>query len=264
MVSQVGSSFERLVRLMDRLRGKKGCPWDKVQTHDSLKPYLIEEAYEVIEALEEKNDEKFQEELGDLLFQILFHIQIAKEEKRFALRDVLRRSIQKMRARHPHVFGKIRVKNAAEVLLNWEEIKSKEVKRRSSLLEGVPKHLPALLRAHRVQDKASRVGFDWDSIEKVFTKLDEEMLEFKLAYQEGKKERIEEELGDILFSLVNVARFLETNPEEALKKTINKFISRFERIEEEIKKKGGNLLKTSLDEMDSLWDKAKKSRPGKR
>lgn len=255
-------AFADLVRLMARLRGPKGCPWDKEQTHETLKPYLIEEAYEVLEALDKSDDQEFQEELGDLLFQILFHAQIAREQKRFSIEDVLSGSLKKMRGRHPHVFGTTKLSGTAQVLRNWEKIKRLEGKSASSLLDGVPRQLPALLRAHRVQDKASRVGFDWDSVDKVFGKLDEELAEFRAAYRQGDSRKIEEELGDILFSLVNVARFLETNPEEALKKTINKFITRFKYIEQEIGKKGGDLHRASLEEMDRLWDEAKKQGSG--
>jgi tetrapyrrole methylase family protein/MazG family protein len=243
---------------MARLRGPKGCPWDKEQTHETLKPYMIEEAYETLEALDKGDDLAFQDELGDLFFQILFHTQIATEQGRFSMADVLTRSLQKMKGRHPHVFGRLKLKNSGEVLHNWEKIKRREGRSASSLLDGVPPQLPALLRAHRVQDKASRVGFDWDSIDKVFAKLDEELTEFRKAYQEGDPARIEEELGDILFSLVNLARFLQTNPEEALKKTISKFITRFKHIEAEIGKRGEDLHLATLEEMDRLWDEAKK------
>ena len=241
--------FNNLLKIMSRLRGKKGCPWDKEQTTVSLKPFLIEEAYEVIEAIDEKSPEKLKEELGDLLLQVVFHAQIAKERKEFDMDGILETLEEKLIRRHPHVFespippfikgGKGGI-DAKEVLVQWEKIKKEEKanSKRESMLDSVPKELPALLRAHRLQDKASRVGFDWKHINDVFAKVEEEIKEFKGAIEEKKPDEIEDELGDIFFALVNVARFLEINPEDALRKTISKFISRFRYIEEKAKEAG--------------------------
>ncbi len=257
----MSKGFNRLVKIMERLRGLKGCPWDKEQTRESLKPFLIEEAYEVLESLDEEDPKKIKEELGDLLFQILFHAQIAKEKEEFDIGEVIDASIKKMVERHPHVFAKGSVKDAREVLIDWEEMKRKE-KKGGSILEGVPSQLPALLRAHRLQDRAARVGFDWEHVDQVFEKVEEEMAEFKEAFKEKKKKRMEEELGDLLFALVNIARFLEMNPEDALRKTISRFISRFRYIEESIIKQGRSMKGVSIDEMERLWQEAKKKEKG--
>lgn len=257
----MSKGFNRLVKIMERLRGPKGCPWDKEQTRKSLKPFLIEEAYEVLESLDEEDPKKIKEELGDLLFQILFHAQIAKERGEFDISEVIDASIKKMVERHPHVFAKGSVKDAREVLIDWEEMKRKE-KKGGSILEGVPSQLPALLRAHRLQDRAARVGFDWEHVDQVFEKVEEEMAEFKEAFKEKKKKRMEEELGDLLFALVNIARFLEMNPEDALRKTISRFISRFRYIEESIIKQGRSMKGVSIDEMERLWQEAKKKEKG--
>lgn len=262
-------SFTNLVKIMERLRGDNGCPWDKEQTPESLKPFLIEEAYEVLEALDEKDSAKLKEELGDLLYQILFHAQIAKEKGEFDINDILDTSIEKMTRRHPHVFGDKKAKDSKEVLVHWEETKKKERekekgnRKRRSILESVPKELPALLRAHQLQSRAARVGFDWKRIDQVFNKVEEEITEFKEAYRhvnaEGKKERerMEDELGDIFFSLVNVARFLEVNPEDALRSAIRRFTSRFSYIEEAALAEGRSISSLSIDEMERLWQAAK-------
>jgi tetrapyrrole methylase family protein/MazG family protein len=255
-------NFRSLVEIMERLRSKKGCPWDREQTRQSLKPFLIEEAYELLEALEKEDPEKIKEEMGDLLFQILFHSQIAKEQGEFDIDDVLRMNREKMIHRHPHVFGDKNVSSSKEVLVNWEEIKKNEVKNRhrESILDGIPAMLPALLKAHRMQERAARVGFDWDDIKDVIKKVDEESRELKKAIAENKKPDIEEELGDLLFAVVNLSRFVRVNPEEALRKTIDKFRSRFLQIEKELDKKGKDLKDTPLEEMDRIWNKAKKKK----
>ncbi|MFZ3063734.1 MAG: nucleoside triphosphate pyrophosphohydrolase [Nitrospirota bacterium] len=251
--------FNNLLKIMSRLRGKKGCPWDKEQTTESLKPFLIEEAYEVIEAIDEKSPEKMKEELGDLLLQVVFHAQLAKERKEFDMEDILETLEEKLIRRHPHVFGDASYEDAKEVLVQWEKIKKEEKAniKRESMLDSVPKELPALLRAHRLQDKASRVGFDWKHINDVFAKVEEEIKEFKGAVEEKKPDEIEDELGDIFFALVNVARFLEINPEDALRKTISKFISRFRYIEEKAKEAKRELSDMTLEEMDKFWEEAK-------
>ncbi|MDH5202309.1 MAG: nucleoside triphosphate pyrophosphohydrolase [Nitrospirota bacterium] len=250
-------NFQELLNIMEKLRSKKGCPWDKEQTRESLKPFIIEEAYELIEAIEEGDPEKIKEELGDLMFQIVFQCQIAKEKNEFEMSDVIRNITKKMIARHPHVFGRANYKTTDEVLLHWEEQKKREGKIRTSILEGVPETLPSLLRAHRLQNRAAQVGFDWDKVEEVVQKLDEEIKEFKNAVNTKKRDEIEDELGDILFMIVNISRFTGVNPEDALRKTISKFISRFRYIERTSANQGRNLSDMTLKEMDVLWDEAK-------
>jgi tetrapyrrole methylase family protein/MazG family protein len=253
------NNFNDLVELMERLRGPDGCPWDQKQTSGSLKPFLIEECYEVVDALDEGSPDHVKEELGDLLFQIIFHARIAEENDQFTINEVIATSIEKMTRRHPHVFGDARLTTDKAVLANWEEIKKKEkgYKDRKSILEGVPRHLPSLLRAHQLQARAARVGFDWSKIDEALPKLDEEMAEFKESLKNKDAAGIEEELGDIFFMLVNISRFLGVNPEEALRKTISKFIYRFRFIEEHAANAGRSLNDMSLDEMESLWQESK-------
>jgi len=251
-------NFDRLVEIMERLRGEQGCPWDRKQTRDSLKPYLIEESYEVLEALEEKDPVKIKEELGDLLYQILFHAQISKEAGEFDIEDILTAGSEKMVRRHPHVFGDKKAEDADEVLKQWEAIKKAEKgDERKSVLEGIPPHLPALLRAHQLQARAARVGFDWEHADQVFSKVIEEMKEFEEAFQAKDHRGMEDELGDLLFALVNIGRFIEVNPEDALRKSISRFISRFRHIEEEIARQGKEWADVSLEEMEMLWQEAK-------
>jgi len=241
--------FEELVTIYARLRAPGGCPWDRVQTHASLRPYLIEEAYEVVDAIDEADPAKLREELGDLLGQVLFHAQLAAEKGKFGIDDAIRVHAEKMRRRHPHIFGTTKVRGVGDVLLNWEQIKYQEKKQeRSSALDGIPRHLPALLKAHRMQDKAARLGFDWEHVDQVFAKLDEEMREFGAAYARKDKRKIREELGDILFALVNLARYLQVDPEDALKGAIRKFHSRFMRIEKYIKSSKNTFKDFSPDE----------------
>lgn len=252
--------LDELLKIMSELRGQKGCPWDREQTRESLKPFIVEEAYEVLEAIDEKDPEAIKEELGDLLFQIVFQCQIAKEKGEFEISDVLDKIGKKMIARHPHVFGDADYKTSEEVLVHWEAQKKREGKQRDSILDGVPKTLPSLLRAHRLQDRAARVGFDWEKAEDVFRKLDEELKEFKDAFKEKKQDEIEDELGDLFFVLVNISRFIGINPEDALRKTISKFISRFRYIEMAAADEGRSLSDMTLAEMDALWDEAKKKK----
>ena len=256
----MNNNFSRLVELMAQLRGPDGCPWDREQTPASLKPFLIEECYEVIEALDEGSPGKVKDELGDLLFQIIFHARIAEEQGAFTITDVISTIIEKMVRRHPHVFGEEKVSTSGEVLANWEVIKKKEKshQERTSILDGVPKGMPALLRAEGIQKRASRVGFDWNKLDEALPKLDEEIAEFKESLQSKDAASIEEELGDIFFMLVNISRFLEINPEDALRKTISKFIHRFRHIEEHAAQKGRALKDMTLDEMEALWQDAKK------
>lgn len=253
-------ALERLIKIMEELRGPHGCPWDREQSRDSLKPFLIEEAYELLEALDGEEPEKIKEELGDLLFQIIFHCQIAKELGQFDVNDVIDNIARKMIGRHPHVFGDVDLKTSEEVLTHWEEYKRREGKMQESLLEGVPKTLPSLLRAHRLQDKASRVGFDWEGVEDVFKKLDEELQELRDAIEKKAEKEIEDELGDILFVIVRISHFVGVNPEEALRKTISKFIHRFRHMEMRAMEQRRRLSNMTLQEMDALWEEAKKDR----
>jgi tetrapyrrole methylase family protein/MazG family protein len=252
------NNFQKLVDIMTLLRSNDGCPWDKVQTSESIKPYLIEETYEVIEAIDEKDPVKMKEELGDLLLQVVFHAQIAKDRGEFDINDVIDKISDKMVSRHPHVFGDAKFETPEEVTKQWQDRKREEGKLKDSALEGVPKELPSLLRAHRLQSRAAKVGFDWAKVEDVFGKLDEELEEFKEALEKKDKKEIEDELGDIFFVLVNISRFVGVNAEEALRKTISKFISRFRYIEMTAADEGRQLSDMTLEEMDALWNEAKK------
>lgn len=252
--------IERLTGLMERLRGPNGCPWDKEQTLESLVPFMIEEAYEVIAAIDSGSPAEIKDELGDLLFQIVFIAEICKEDGRFDLSDVIDGTVTKMIRRHPHVFGDTTAQTSAEVLRNWAEIKKEEKRdalKADGYLSGIPEVLPALMRAHKVSQKAAKVGFDWQDISEVIAKLDEETAEFKEAVKEKDAAGMEEELGDMLFTIVNVSRFLSVNPEDALRKTIGKFINRFHHIEKRVTELGGDLSETSTAEMERLWQEAK-------
>jgi len=250
-------SFEKLIKIMEALRGPKGCPWDKEQTRESLKPFLIEETYELLEALDENNPDKIKEELGDVLFQVVFHCQMSKESGEFNVEDVLEGIIDKMIKRHPHVFGGKDLKTSEEVISSWEEHKKKE-KKKESIVDGIPRAMPALLRAHRLQDRVSRVGFDWERIEDVFKKLDEEINELKQALGTKDRKAIEDEIGDMFFVLVRVSGFMGVNPEDALRRTISKFIHRFRHMEMNASGRGKKLSDMTLEEMDVLWEEAKK------
>lgn len=261
MRERSNKNFSELVKIMEKLRSSNGCPWDKAQTHLSLLPYLIEEAYEVLDSLEAKDYQKFKEELGDLLLQIIFHSQIAKERKKFDIDDVIIHLTQKLKQRHPHVFKKRKKLTPQEVINNWEHIKIKTENR--SVLSGLPKDLPALLKAYRVGEKVARFGFDWEKAQDIFEKIEEELNELKevfLSRKDKKKKLTEQEMGDILFCLVNLSRHLKINPEFALRKTISKFIKRFNYIEKELSQKGKPLHKATLKEMDLLWEEAKRKK----
>jgi tetrapyrrole methylase family protein/MazG family protein len=250
--------FDRLVAIMRRLRGPGGCPWDAEQTHESLKRYLLEECYEVIEAIDSENRENLKEELGDLLLQPIFHATIAEENGDFTLDDVIETICDKLVLRHPHVFGERVVKTADEQVENWERIKKEEKgEERKSALSGVPPQLPALLKAQKITEKAARVGFDWEHADQVFAKVLEELHEFEETMSVGDEKRMEEELGDLLFAIVNLGRFLSLNPEEALRKTIERFSRRFAHIEDTMHARGVNLREASLEEMELLWEEAK-------
>ncbi len=251
--------FYDLLEIMDELKGEGGCPWDREQNHQSLKKYLIEESYEVLEAIDENDEEKLTEELGDVLLQVVFHAAIGKEEGYFDINDVIKRICEKMVLRHPHVFGEETVKNSGEVLDNWEKIKKKEQGLTSITeeLRHIAKVLPGLMRAEKVQRKASKVGFDWKKVEDVFEKVSEEFNEVKNVYNGNDKAKIQEEIGDLLFSVVNAARFLDIDSEVAVNYTTDKFIQRFEYIENYAVQNGINLEDMDLQTMDKLWEEAK-------
>lgn len=258
-MSDTLDSFRKLIEIVDTLMGDNGCPWDKVQTRESLKPYLIEEAYEVLEALDTNDPEKIKDELGDLLYQVLFHSKISSLNGEFDIRDVINSLNEKMVRRHPHVFEKGQLNTPDQVVKQWEEIKKEERNQanQKSILDSIPINLPSLLRAQKLQKKAAKEGFDWDQVSDVFNKLDEEITEFKKAVLEGKDKDIQSEVGDILFVIVNIAKFNKIDAEEALRSTNNKFTKRFQYIEQKIAKKGKNLKESSLEEMERYWQEAK-------
>lgn len=250
--------FGRLVETMEKLRGKGGCPWDREQTHESIRAYCIEEAYEVVDAIDHKNWPQLRDELGDLLLQVVFHAQMAKETGTFSIRDVLRAIQEKLIRRHPHVFRKAEgdaVKNAEQVLEKWAKIKKGEGRRH--LLDGIPKHLPALLRASRIGEKAGSVGFDWKSAEEVRAKVKEELGE--LARSRKNPARLEEEFGDLLLALTSLARHLGVDAESSLRCATEKFEKRFRWMEDEARKKGVELAELNAQELDKLWNRAKRA-----
>jgi tetrapyrrole methylase family protein / MazG family protein len=251
--------FYDLLKVMEKLRGEEGCPWDFEQTHESLRRYLIEECYETLEAIDEKDDTKLVEELGDVLLQIVFHAEIGKEEGYFNINDIIKGITEKMILRHPHVFGDVKVGSSDEVLLNWEDIKAKEKNFQSytDTLKHVPKNFPGLIRAEKVQRKAAKVGFDWADVLPAMEKVSEELQEIKDVYKTHNVVKIQEEVGDLIFATVNVARLLDIDPEFAVNYTIDKFIKRFQFIEESAIKKGLDLKDMTLEEMDQLWNEAK-------
>jgi MazG family protein len=262
-------NFDELVNVMARLRAPGGCPWDREQTYESLAPYLLEEAFESFDAIQEAaagKPENLREELGDLLLQIIFHSQIAEEKGDFTIEDVCAGITKKMILRHPHVFGDKNFDTASDVLQNWDELKraerevtKKDEKAKDSILDDVPLAFPALIEANKLAKKAAKVGFDWENAEQIYDKLTEETEELKAAV--ATSEKVEEEIGDLLFVVVNLARKYDVEPETALKKTNRKFRQRFKFIESELKKNGKTLEDSSLAEMDALWDEAKKSLP---
>lgn len=262
----MSKNFDELVSVMARLRAPGGCPWDREQTYESLAPYLLEEAFESFDAIQdaaEGKPEHLREELGDLLLQIIFHSQIAEELGDFTIESVCAAITEKMILRHPHVFGDVKLDTANDVLQNWDELKraereitKKEEKLQNSILDEVPHAFPALIEANKLTKKAAKVGFDWENVKQIFDKLTEETDELKAAIAENKN--IEEELGDLLFVVVNLARKLDVEPETALKKTNRKFRRRFNFIETELKNRGKSFEETDLKEMDALWNEAKK------
>jgi tetrapyrrole methylase family protein/MazG family protein len=260
------ADIDKLVSLVAQLRGDNGCPWDKVQTRETLKPMLIEEAYEVLDALDAEDPIELKEELGDLLFQVVFHAQIAQERGEFDLGDIIDRSHGKMVRRHPHIFGSADLKTSEDVLKNWEDIKAEEKgitsasspESERSLLDGIPSKLPAMHRAYQMTAKASRVGFDWEKLEDIFLKMKEESAELMEAQSQQDAQKIADEVGDLLFVAVNVARFLGVDPETALNRSNRKFYRRFRYVESAVKRQGRELKNTTLAEMDALWEEAKK------
>ena len=290
---KTGEQFERAVSIMARLRAPGGCPWDREQTFDSIKPYTLEETYEVLEAIDNRDWDELQGELGDLLLQVLFYSEMAQEEKRFAIGDVLDRLSDKLVRRHPHVFGDATAETSADVLRNWETLKAEEKKKRleagggktaqpdkpESVLAGVSSAMPALLEAHKLSSRAAHVGFDWPEVGGLFEKLEEEASELKEelktlpsplrpaprgvagsgkpAVPENLRHRLEEEVGDMFFVLVNIARYLSLDPESALKKTNRKFKRRFQWMEDQLRASGRGPADATMDELESLWQQAK-------
>src|SRR5881296_392757 len=264
-----GEKFEQLVKIMETLRGPNGCPWDKQQDFNSLKPMLVEEVYEVLEAIENTDFEGVSEELGDLLLHVIFHAQLGKEAGHFDINTVIDNISDKLVRRHPHVFGDESASTAEEVIKNWEAIKAREkaqkLKSRTpdqrSLLEGIPSKLPAIHEAHQISSRAARVGFDWPDVEGIFDKLQEEVRELREVIAEGndhrQRERLEDEIGDMLFVIVNIARYLKIDSEAALKRANRKFKARFRYMESELAKQGKTPEQASLEEMEVLWQKAK-------
>ena len=254
--------LKTILAIIEQLRAPDGCMWDREQNTKSVKRYLIEEAYEVLDAIDEESHEDLKEELGDLLFQILFLVKISEEKGEFTISDVIREISEKMIRRHPHVFGNTKVKNVEEIKTNWNDIKIHEEGKRdkdASLLEGVPRSMPSLRRAQRITEKASNVGFDWKNSDGVIEKIEEELEELKAAIRSKKETNIQDEIGDLIFSLVNVSRFVNVDAETALRSTIKKFIKRFSFIEAKLKEDGKDVSHVSLEEMDSLWNQSKKT-----
>ena len=271
MAGATGAKFEKLVEIMTTLRGPNGCPWDKQQDFNSLKPMLVEEVYEVLEAVENNDFDGMSEELGDLLLHVVFHAQLGKETGKFDIDTVIGKISDKLVRRHPHVFGDESASTPEEVIKNWEAIKAQEkaekLKNRTpeqrSLLEGIPSKLPAIHEAHQISARAARVGFDWPDVDGIFEKLQEEVRELKEVISSGrdedKRDRLEDEIGDLLFVIVNIARYLKIDSESALKRANRKFKTRFQYMEKQLAEQGKSLEQSSLDEMEALWQKAKKT-----
>ncbi len=253
-------NVDDLIDIVEILRSPKGCPWDREQDHKSIRRDFLEETYEVIEAINKNDKELLLEELGDVLLQVVFHTQIEREQGGFELSDVADGICKKMIERHPHVFGEIKADTSAQVLENWDIIKkrTKKQKTQTDSMLSIPREFPALMRADKVQKKASKAGFDWDSADGAFDKVTEELAELKTAVANGDKNNMLEELGDLLFSVVNVSRFIGVDSEEALTNSTDKFIDRFSKVEKMAEECGMNMKETDLSELDKLWDLAKK------
>lgn len=254
-----GEEFLQLLAIMKRLREPGGCPWDREQTFESIKPYTVEETYEVLDAIDARDWKGLAEELGDFILQAVFYAQMAAESGHFRMEDVLRSINEKLIRRHPHIFGDVQADTASQVLANWEQIKAAEKgeKKTDLLLDGVPRALPALMEAGKISSKAARAGFDWPDISAVFAKLDEEVAELHAASAGGAQEEVEGEVGDILFTVVNIARFLKVDPEQALRKTNGRFRRRFGHVEQRLREGGRALSDATLEEMEALWQQAK-------
>lgn len=253
--------FKSLVEVIATLRGENGCPWDREQTHTSLKSTLIEETYETVEAIDSAQPDKLKEELGDLLLNIMLQAQIAAENRDFDIYDVIDTLTEKLIRRHPHVFGDVDVENSDDVVKNWEAIKKEEAgnEDRASILDGIPNALPALLRGQKIQKRAARVGFDWNDIQDVLCKVDEELAEVKESLKKKNNQaEIEMEIGDLLFAVVNLCRFVELQAEETLRKSNRKFIQRFKRMEKILEKQGKDISEQSLTTLDEIWEEVKK------
>jgi tetrapyrrole methylase family protein / MazG family protein len=250
--------FRRLVDIIAALRGPQGCPWDKEQNHESMTPYLLEEAYEVCESIRLADTDGLREELGDLLLQIVFHSRLAEERGAFSISDVVNGINEKLVRRHPNVFGDVEIRTSDEQTRNWEKIKRSEGKR--SAVDGVPKAAPALLRAYRIQQKAAAVGFDWEHRGPVWEKVREEITELDEVIESGNQERIQEEFGDLLFALVNLSRFIKVHPEETLNHAVEKFIRRFQKVETVLKERGTPMENCTLEQMDRVWNEIKHER----
>lgn len=249
-------NFDDLVELSRYLRSPEGCPWDREQSLDTVTPYIIEEAYEVVQAIEQKDKDDIIEELGDLFFQVIFASQIASEDGEFNIEDVVDRLHQKLVSRHPHVFGDEKAKDAQEAIKIWHKQKLKENSRKRRLLE-IPRTMPSLLRAHRVSEKASQVGFDWKNAEEVLPKVKEELMELEAEIKNQNTEGIEKEWGDLVFSIVNLGRHLKLDSEGSAHKAIDGFIDRFSKVEDKAQAKGNELSELTIEEMDELWDEVK-------
>jgi MazG family protein len=270
-VGSAGRTFAALVALEARLRGPQGCPWDRKQTHETLRTFLLEETYEVLEAIDSGDARRLAEELGDLLLQIVFHAQVARDEGRFTINEVIGAIHSKLVRRHPHVFGTVRARHADEVLKNWEMLKAEERREEAqrtgremaseSLLDGLPKGQPATLEAYQMTRRAARIGFDWDSLENLLKKLPEEAEELRRAVEQGRAARAEEEVGDLLFAAVNAARFLKIDPEIALRRASHKFRMRFQEMEHRAKGIGRKLAEVEREKMEELWEETKRNGP---
>ena len=258
MNNSATEKFDELIKIIKRLQAPDGCPWDREQTNASLLPFFLEEVYEVIESVDNENWPELKEELGDILLHVVFQAVLAEKNGHFNINDSLDHVNEKLVRRHPHVFGDAKADEAFHAKQNWEAEKHKE-KNRKSRLDGVPKTLPALIRAQRLQQKASYAGFDWNEVQQVWDKIHEEIQELKEAQSESTKEHIAEEIGDVLFSVVNLARFLDIPAEDALRKTNKKFTDRFARVEEELKKRGKTVEESNLEEMDDIWNEVKQN-----
>ena len=254
---QAAINFDELIEVLRRLRAPDGCPWDREQTSESLVPYLLEETYEIIEAIEDGDIKTLKEELGDLTLHILFQAELAREAGQFEIADSIKHISEKLIRRHPHVFDAQNGNQDSDLNMSWEKAKQKE-KKRENLLDGVPKKLPALNRARRIQEKAANVGFDWKNIQPIWGKVEEELEELREVVAEKDPERIKDEMGDVLFSLVNLSRFLNISAEDALRMTISKFEMRFAKVEKELKKRGKEFSDSNLEEMDEIWNWVKK------